>query len=294
MKGCDELSFQLIENFAKEFTGKASKKVMSQSTKAEGAIARNPCILTKLASYLDVSSVRLIVSKQFTGLADSFKSCGGLLGGTISKSVAFIDKNELDFVHLQMHALRYLSRDIRCFVIICGDICSDLLLHIADKIGFGADVYFWVTISAPALRYEIKYPKNIISLTFTGENLNGTDVDLQERLLVIAYGKSTSISIRKARVIMEVMNDIKSGRYSINYHGSFPEINPPAMAQIRILKVAIIARFGTELKPQFLDPNKGRCLHGLLCWTVVLQNISYSEKWEPSCCVGFFMDILLQ
>ena len=151
IKESDKHDLQWKEIFAQEVPREAPARGISQNTNVERAITKNPCILTKIVSYLDVSSVRFIVSKELIGLPGTLASCVGLLGGSISKSVVLIDKTIVSLDHLKMNVLQYFSRDIRCFIVMCGEVCSSILLLIAEANGFGAEVYFWVTISSPAL-----------------------------------------------------------------------------------------------------------------------------------------------
>ena len=80
----------LADIFAQVVEKEASTKIIPQIIAVERAIARNPCILLKIASYLNVISIPLVISKQFIGIADSLKPCRG---GTIRTSVVLMDRD---------------------------------------------------------------------------------------------------------------------------------------------------------------------------------------------------------
>ena len=61
-----------------------------------------------------------------------------------------------------------------------------------------------------------------------------------------------------------------------------------------MLKVAMIMNIDTQSKLHFLDRSEMTCSHGLLCWILSLKNGSSTQKREPSCCVGYYVDILWQ
>ena len=154
----------LMGNIKNNLHGVATAKNVSRSIFTAETLARNPCLLIKIASYFDESNVRLIVSKELTGQIDKPNVCKRLDGRLMQNSVVYVEGDDTNLDNLKMQAKGFLSREFRTFVVICSKICTSFILQIAEKIGFGVSVYRWIIITSLPLRYEAYYPENVLSL----------------------------------------------------------------------------------------------------------------------------------
>ena len=280
----------LIEDIARGFQGELGEKNDSQGEITATAVARIPCVITKIASFLEVSSIKLIASSRFVGITDALQSCEGVFGGSISKSVRYITGNENDFENLRRNAFEYLTIDVRCFVVLCSEVCSSFILQIANTFGFGVDMFLWVTVSPLALSDELRFPKNVLSFAVIASNLKSRDSRVYRGLLKHTDDKKNLDSFKTDKVLMKIIAFPYSSRYSITYDGSLLK-ESLSLAKKTVLKVVIIIHvFGTQSRPHLLDRIEMKCQHGLLCW--VYPSGNRSLKLEPSCCSGHAIDIL--
>ena len=266
---------QLIEKIKQNLSGKTSPKGDLQIEEAAKMISKNPCLLTKIASNLDVSSMRLMISNKFIGLSEDLQSCKGLLGRPIKTSVTLIEGEENDFNNLRMNVLQFVDRDIRCFVIVCSEVCSSLILHIVETIGFGIDIYFWIAVLPFTIRNDLHHLKNFVSLAHVGKSLN--DIDGCH----FANGSRNSGMWKNEKALFEVVS--VSNLFDAN----------PTFAERKLLKVAMVKWQTSESRPDLLDYTNMDCQHGMLCWLYPFKNGSFTKKREATCCLGFVMDILL-
>ena len=211
----NEYSSPLMEDIARSFTGNLAEKNNPQSEMAASAVARIPCVLTKIASYLEVSSIKLIASRRFIGLTDALQSCEGVFGASISKSVTYITGNENDFENLRRNVLQFLTIDVRCFVVLCSEVCSSFILQIANILGFGVDMYLWVTISPLLLNNELRYPKNVLSIAVTASNLESSDSIVCRGILKHTGDKGNLDSLKTEKVLMKIIAFPYSSRYDM-------------------------------------------------------------------------------
>ena len=156
-----------MDSMKLELNRKYSTEQLSSTELSVEAIEANPCLLAKIASNLGAESVRSIVSRSFITLSYTFMSCKGVFGRQVDNTIVSIEGDENSMYDIKRIAHQYLTRDIRCFVVICSQVCSNFILHIAKTLGFGVGIYHWITITPLVLKYDVNYPKNLLSLTFT-------------------------------------------------------------------------------------------------------------------------------
>ena len=258
-------------------------------------ISQNSCLLVKIASYFDESSVRIIVSKKYINSLTILNSCKGLYDGPIRKSVVYIDGDDNSLNDIKINTMQFMARDFGCYVVICSQICTSLILQIAETIGFGIGIYFWITIEPLPLKYELIYPKNVLHLTFTEKTLQDIDSGSITGIVKSALNAKLKDIFHKEEVLMEIMISPKSGNYSFNYHYRSNVFNvSPRFAKKILMKAVMVTSDATQSRPDLLDHIDMQCLHGILCWVHPFRNGSFGDAREPSCCLGFFMDILLE
>ena len=302
----DECSLKFLGSVLENHSEKVPMKNISPGDTTRAAIARDPCILTKVVSYFDRSSIRLIISRTYSDLADKFDSCQGLFGRTIKKSVSIIRGNENDFRLLKQNALEYLSRDVQCFVIMCSEVCSSFILNIAEMFGFGVSIYLWITIAEPAVNYEAHYPDSLMKLTLTGKKSQSIcsfrhfgksnhshSGCFNRRVGQYFYGTQDLDMSEKEEYFIELI------KFPTQKIQSLPEISNscntfPLLAKRTIIRVVLVTSLATKSRPDLLNRHEMVCLHGLVCWVFPRKNGSVAEKRELSCCLGFVMDILIE
>ena len=283
-------------NSAEKNSGKGVTKCNSYKRKLTvEAISRNPCVLTEIASYFEAKNVRVIVSKHRHGLENTLKSCKGIFGRSMTKSVVYIEGDENDYSNLKKSALHFLQRDIRCYVVICSDMCSSLILNIAESLGFGESHYIWIIIVDILEMYEIKYPKTLLTLTKTRniyQKLCNLECFHEIPVGHTSYVKKVSKHACHTMVLRKPYEEL-SLKMVTSQLTNFPAINFPELAEKTILRVVMITSLAIKARPDLLDHHEMLCQSGLLCWTYPLRNGSLSKSREPTCCLGYPIDILL-
>ena len=288
-----------IHDVVKHIEGKKPADQFIHSKTIPSPIAHNPCVLLEMASYFDVSSLRLIVSKQNDGLLDAIVSCRNVFSRSIErKSVVYIQGDENSITDLKKDALYFLTRDIKCYVVVCSETCSSLLLTLAVTLGFGVDIYFWITIAQPTHLPGVYYPNILTQATFiegeldqsgkliltTLQNVEGNGTQVYQN----HHYRETVLSKRR-QPLMELIKPLKGKGYAIIHPR--PYAAPPQKIMLRI--VTLISSTNYQ-KVELLDHDKMKCKRGLLCWYYPSLNGSVVDKREPSCCLGLVMEILSQ
>ena len=276
--------------------GKANGKVEFSKDLTIGTLSRNPCLLMKIASYFDTSSIRWIVSKQLIDLKDSLNSCKGLFGVSMRKSVAYIKGDMNSFDHLRTNAKQLLDRDTRFYILLCSQVCTNFILYIADTMGFGIGIYFWITLNSTPLIYEMSFPQNLMFIEFIyqSDNIVGSrtkNLKNSDTNPIRGYVISNSASSEKEEVLMDLIRIDGNGTFSINYRHTPSNKNTTVTKEV-VLKVAIKINVIANSKPDLFDPMDMKCEHGMLCMVYNPRNGSLRNKREPSCCLGFPIDIL--
>ena len=264
-------------------------------------VTRNPCLLVKVASYFDDKGIRMILSNKFINLNISLNKCDGIFGSPTQKSVFYIDGDENSFDNLQLNALSFFDRDIRCYMIICSQLCTNFILNIAEETGFGVGIYFWITVRSSVLRCEMRLPKNLLFIEFmnqtsdiksvTGDTM--ADISMSPLEGFVKYACDEKTLSRKEKLLMELMIFKSTGTYSINYLESLYDTKPILDKKV-VLRVAMVTSSATKSRPDLLDPLDMKCRGGIKCFIFKYQNGSYADERGLSCCLGIFMDILLE
>ena len=143
--------------------------------KTNKIILQNPCILIKIASHFDIRNLNVIISKQLEQLEDSMTHCDEIITGNIEISIYTIEGDENDYKYLRKNLFSILSRETRCYVILCGTACSSLIMSLGHVLGFSSGIYTWLTTEPPVLRGEMNYPKKWIAISLTNTKLNDVE-----------------------------------------------------------------------------------------------------------------------
>ena len=290
------LHSQFVDGIFDDIEGKRAEDILLRSESNAIAFLRNPCILEKLALYFEVNSLRLILSKQYLGLKDTLEECRNAFSRSIRrKSVVYIDGDENSHDDLKKNALHFLTRDIECFVVVCSDICSSLFLSLAVNLGFGVDIYFWITIKKPVHASGMIYPNILTHISekrvsnqsshfiLTTLSMSGSS---GEQFNQYDHGRS-GVAPKKNQPLMEIISPFEGEGYAILY--------PRLSVKKTSLQIVTLMSSSNYQQSDLLDHKKKKCKRGLLCWYYPkLRNGSFADNQEPSCCLGLLMDILAQ
>ena len=255
----------------------------------------NICVLEDVASCFDVNHIRFIVSKQYSRLISTVKTCRNASNQSIERTVVYIKGDENSFHNLKTNALNIFSRNIKCFVMVCSDICTSLMLQIAVSLGFGLHIYLWITITQPAHINDLTYPNKVMYTTLTRERSNQSADYIITKLHMIGtsgiHGKQwmRGLGSKTKQSFMELTKPAEDERYFI--------INQQHLAVLTAkttLKVVMVIDDSNNHQTHLLDRDEMKCQQGLLCWYYPSRNGSVADEREPSCCVGLVVDILLQ
>ena len=136
-KNRGECNSLFVDDLVKHLVGKNATND-DQSEITTRPFLTNPCLLAKIASYFEVHTLRVIVSSQYFDLLNNLKSCKDVSSRIVGrKSVVPIQGDEYNFNDLKSNALNFLGRDIKCYIVLCSEVCSSLILYIAATLGFG-------------------------------------------------------------------------------------------------------------------------------------------------------------
>ena len=289
-------SSRLIETIDLGLMGNKTINSTYQIELTVNAIARNPCLIVKLASYFDDSRVRVIASKKLIPSLDDIHSCTALYGRHIQKTIVYIAEDENSFRGLKNnYAMQFLTREIRCYVVICPEVCTSLILQIAQALGFGLGIYFWITIAPVSLKYELDYPKNVFHLAVMGDSLQSIKSNAVRGLLKATFSLKSIASLQEDKALLELTFSQTTGKYSFLYNYQSNLFNEkPAFNKRTELKAVMTTGIDTKSHPDYLDSINMICMYGILCWVYPVKNGIFGRTREPSCCLGFLMDILLR
>ena len=271
-------------------------------------IFKNPCILTKIVSILDIHKFRVIVSRRQIEFTKSLSKCNASIG--ILKSFVFVQGDENNYENLKQNLLHNLSRDIPCYIVLCTMVCSSLILSLAHILGFASGIYVWILIGQPAFQDEIHYPKKWVGINFKHNSLSDANshttninnsnhhtvlnrilcydiklVTSQDEYLWFQYPKKNAFE-----------KDVSSGSDDpemvpcSNMHS--PRLKMVNFFKKEIIRVTMIGNAFGYYRPDFLDRTHLVCHYGLLCW--VIESSNQKGKRKPNCCQGLTIDILSQ
>ena len=230
---------QFIDIMAKHLVRKTSANKFLQFRTTAKALGRDPCVVAEMASSFDVNSLRLLVARKYFGLFKALRFCNDIYSRRIKrKSVVYIGGDENNFKELKKNAPGLFARDVKCFVLICSEICSSFMLNIAVMSGFGVETYTWITMAEPVVNKELKYPNKLAIVTtivaaensqvinqsnhFILKNFRGitsTDGKIQQDL----HGKKGIASIKKV-YLREVITQFDGERRTIVHSRQTAEI----------------------------------------------------------------------
>ena len=131
-------------------------KNSSESTLRE--IFNNPCVLTKIASHFDIRNLEIIVSQQPPEYEQTIAECQEVVTGNLRISISEIQGEENNFENLKHNLLQFLSREKRCYIVLCETVCNSLIMHLGYLLDYSSGIYLWITTEQPVFRKEIKYP----------------------------------------------------------------------------------------------------------------------------------------
>ena len=133
-------------------------------------IYENPCILTKIASFLGYHNIRFISSADhYYKVKFNLKSCAGINDRPITKSLTLIEGNAEDSDHLRQNIGNLLSRDFSCYVVLCSDLCNFFLINLASQMSYVSEFYMWFTFYPPSTSSKTIYPTNQIVISSSVE-----------------------------------------------------------------------------------------------------------------------------
>ena len=142
------------------------------SLQGEEQFLADPCFQHQM--HLDITFKAIITIPKYIELANRVKLCNND-NLTISKrfqiETEVIKVNEIDASSLEKNLLPVLLKQYRGFIIICSQICTTLMLNVANHLGFGGDVYTWFTIGLPVADDVVKFPNDSIAVTHVKKHL---------------------------------------------------------------------------------------------------------------------------
>ena len=121
-------------------------------------IYQNPCILTKIASHFDIRNLEIIVFQQPPEYEETIAECQEVVTGNLRISISEIQGEENNFENLKHNLLQFLSREKRCYIVLCETVCNSLIMHLGYLLDYSSGIYLWITTEQPVFRKEIKYP----------------------------------------------------------------------------------------------------------------------------------------
>ena len=294
-KNRGECNSLFVDDLVKHLVGKnATNDDMSEITTRP--FLTNPCLLAKIASYFEVHTLRVIVSSQYFDLLNNLKSCKDVSSRIVGrKSVVPIQGDEYNFNDLKSNALNFLERDIKCYIVLCSEVCSSLILYIAATLGFGVEIYFWMTTNYLIHVHKVKHPKKLTAVTVLKEHDGSKKI-----VLTTQYGITSikSIDVQYSRERKEIPSrqlvaELKSTRGSNNYSILYSHYIA-TLVEKATLKVVTLFGNSVKHRPDFLDHTEMKCQHGVLCWYFPMKIRTFADKREASCCFGFLVSLLKQ
>ena len=139
-------------------------------------IFKNPCILTQIASILDISKFNIIKSSERIGFERTLSECKDNIRGNIVKAITVIQGDENCYENFKRNLLQFISREIQCYIVLCKMVCSSLILNLAHTLGYASRSYVWIAIGQPAFKNKMKYPKTWLSISITQNEMSSTQL----------------------------------------------------------------------------------------------------------------------
>ena len=274
-------------------------------------IFKDPCIISKVVSILDIHNFRAIVSRGQIEFEKSLSRCNGIITDNIIKSVAVIQGDETNYENLKQNLLQFLSRDVPCYIVMCTMACTSFIMSLAHTLGFASGIYVWILIGQPAFKDELKYPKKWVGINFKHESVSDAKLSFTD------FNKSSTYKVMNRANCHDIqLITSQNERFWFQYPKLYayttkggssgsndPEMVPcsciqsPKLNLIKFfkreeIKVTMIGNAFGYYRSEFLDRSRLACKYGLLCWVNPSGNRSRGDKREPTCCQGLPMDIL--
>ena len=303
-------SSNLLDHVTKHFLRKTLPRIKVEEDTAK-AISRDPCVLLKISSILDIRNFRVIVSKHHIEFEKSLSKCNDSVTNYIIKSVAVIQGDENNYENLKQNLLQYLSRDIPCYVLICNTACTSFIMTLAHTLGFASGIYVWIPIGKPAFKDDIKYPKKWIGINFRHNDFGGakllsndiSNLNVYEAMnftichqiqLITSQGEHFWFHYPKWNSFPRKDDMSKFNSPKIEPCSSHsPKATLSKFFKRQVIKVATVQSDFVYYRLDFLDRAHLACQYGLLCWVFPSGNRSIVNQREPNCCLGLTIDIFL-
>ena len=139
-------------------------------------ISENMCFLDQIE--INISYLAIITSPERLFWANALQSCNSedivTAGARFELTIELLYGSDIDSNALKKSLLSIFTRGYQGYVIVCSQVCSNLVLNLAYQLGFGSDLYFWFTLSQPASMGISTYPKNSFAVTWLKETMNDT------------------------------------------------------------------------------------------------------------------------
>ena len=271
-----------------------------QSLKQEKEFLANPCFLQQI--NLDIKSLAIFTAQKDLNIAQAIKSCDKdilTMGRQLEATIEIISGSEIHAHALKNSLLSIFTKGYQGFVVVCSQVCINIVLTLAYNLGFGSEIYFWFTLGHPANVDALRYPKNSLAVTFFRENPRGN----QTRAAGCTFASN------KVNCSSKLLAKSPLFQFSMaNSHGHWFPVAKTVLGKINFLKKSVSKSIRTpefEKKPYLdvttvfneyittlsftLDHNTLKCRNGILCWT---RSNRESHK-EPTCCYGYVPEILL-
>ena len=268
-------------------------------------LLKDPCILTKIASILDIHKLRIIASRGQTGFEESLSKCNDSIRGNIIKSVAVIQGNENSYENLKRHLLQVLSREINCYIVLCKMVCTSVIMNLAYTLGYASTTYVWISIGQPASKKEMKYPKKWAAISITPIKMSVAKPKLfdlkKEPANIVCYKIKLVTSQDEQYQFQHIPSYLHKDYTTSSEDVIVKELfsyTPKSHFKLskffkkEAVKVVAVTRY-FHYREDLLDQRDFSCRYGLLCWVYALNNQSDARKRIPNCCQGHVIDILL-
>ena len=264
---------KIADRIMQHLFGETAENDDTQSTTTAKAFARNPCVLTELASNFDVHRLQLIASKQYDGILDDLNLCkNAIRKSQVRQSVFYLEGDENSYADAKYNALQVLDRSADGFFLICSDICASIMLEIADTLGFGVDNHMWITTIQTTTQlvhtHRTIYPQKLITVTFIGQDFQKPN-DSNEFIVTTRHEVAKSdghiggegFRSKQEQFLMKLVTS-SEGEWNSIFHPS----RIAALAEKPTLRVATINyNINYERREDIFNHNEIKCHDGLLC-----------------------------